>query len=111
MPFISPTLGVSTLNNGLIFSHLALDAGENSLGHAELVIVVPELLLLPGVGDEGGFNQNGQGIPSILVETAFISNPGEEQKLRNDDYQLGMAKGILAGIKRQVRKDKTVIQG
>ena len=60
MPFISPTLGVSTLNNGLIFSHLALDAGENSLGHAELVIVVPELLLLPGVGDEGGFNQNGR---------------------------------------------------
>ena len=53
----------------------------------------------------------GLSAPSILVETAFISNPGEEQKLRNDDYQLSMAKGILAGIKRQVRKDKTVIQG
>ncbi|MDE2366029.1 MAG: N-acetylmuramoyl-L-alanine amidase [Betaproteobacteria bacterium] len=39
-------------------------------------------------------------IPSILVETAFISNPDEEKKLRDTAYQEKLADAILAGIKR-----------
>lgn len=39
-------------------------------------------------------------IPSILVETAFISNPDEERKLKDPDYQDKLADAILAGIKR-----------
>ncbi len=39
-------------------------------------------------------------IPSILVETAFITNPHEEQRLRTDSYQTRMATAILEGIKR-----------
>ena len=39
-------------------------------------------------------------IPSILVETAFISNPEEEQKLRDETYQDQMARAIFEGIKR-----------
>ena len=39
-------------------------------------------------------------IPSILVETAFISNPEEEARLRDDDYQEQMARALLIGIKR-----------
>lgn len=39
-------------------------------------------------------------IPSILVETAFISNPEEETKLKNDAYRDQMADAILRGIKR-----------
>jgi N-acetylmuramoyl-L-alanine amidase len=39
-------------------------------------------------------------IPSILVETAFISNPEEERKLRSDAYQRKMAEAVFAGIKR-----------
>ena len=39
-------------------------------------------------------------IPSILVETAFISNPDEEKKLRDTTYQDKMAEAMLAGIKR-----------
>ena len=39
-------------------------------------------------------------VPSILVETAFISNPDEEKKLRNHAYQDQMADAILSGIKR-----------
>lgn len=39
-------------------------------------------------------------IPSILVETAFISNPDEERKLKNAAYQDKLADAILAGIKR-----------
>lgn len=39
-------------------------------------------------------------IPSILVETAFISNPDEEKKLKDSAYQDKLADAILAGIKR-----------
>ncbi|MCJ0762611.1 N-acetylmuramoyl-L-alanine amidase [Variovorax terrae] len=39
-------------------------------------------------------------IPSVLVETAFISNPEEEAKLRSDDYQEQLADAIMRGIQR-----------
>ncbi|MEX3858311.1 N-acetylmuramoyl-L-alanine amidase [Paraburkholderia youngii] len=39
-------------------------------------------------------------IPSILVETAFISNPDEERRLNDDAYRDKMANAILTGIKR-----------
>ncbi|MDD5300916.1 MAG: N-acetylmuramoyl-L-alanine amidase [Gallionella sp.] len=39
-------------------------------------------------------------IPSILVETAFISNPNEEQRLNDEDYQMKIANAILGGVKR-----------
>ena len=39
-------------------------------------------------------------IPSILVETAFISNPDEEKRLNDDGYRSEMASAILKGIKR-----------
>ncbi len=39
-------------------------------------------------------------IPSILVETAFISNPDEERKLNDEAYQDKLAASILAGIKK-----------
>ena len=39
-------------------------------------------------------------IPSILVETAFISNPEEERKLKDEEYQVKLATAILSGIKR-----------
>ncbi len=38
--------------------------------------------------------------PSILVETAFISNPAEEQRLNDDAYQEKIAHAILGGVKR-----------
>jgi N-acetylmuramoyl-L-alanine amidase len=39
-------------------------------------------------------------IPSILVETAFISNPQEEKRLKRADYQEQMALAIVEGIKK-----------
>jgi N-acetylmuramoyl-L-alanine amidase len=39
-------------------------------------------------------------IPSILVETAFISNPDEELKLKSDKYQQKFAESIFSGVKR-----------
>ncbi|MFT3896439.1 MAG: N-acetylmuramoyl-L-alanine amidase [Thermomonas sp.] len=39
-------------------------------------------------------------MPAMLVETGFISNPGEEAKLRSKAYQQQLATAILGGINR-----------
>jgi N-acetylmuramoyl-L-alanine amidase len=44
-------------------------------------------------------------IPSILIETAFISNPAEEKRLNDEKYQNKMAEAILAGIRRYFAKN------
>ncbi len=44
-------------------------------------------------------------IPSILVETAFISNPEEERKLNNEAYQEKIAQAIFNGIKLYFTKN------
>ncbi|MBI5938156.1 MAG: N-acetylmuramoyl-L-alanine amidase [Betaproteobacteria bacterium] len=44
-------------------------------------------------------------IPSILVETAFISNPDEERRLTDDAYQDKLAAAIVTGIKRYFDKN------
>ena len=44
-------------------------------------------------------------IPSILVETAFISNPEEEAKLNNDAHQENIANAILKGVKKYFAKN------
>jgi N-acetylmuramoyl-L-alanine amidase len=44
-------------------------------------------------------------IPSILVETAFISNPYEERRLRSDAYQSKLADAVFQGIKRYFAKN------
>ncbi|CAM3757874.1 N-acetylmuramoyl-L-alanine amidase [Polynucleobacter brandtiae] len=47
-------------------------------------------------------------IPSILVETAFISNPQEEARLNDDAYQDRIAEAILRGIKEYFSKNPPV---
>lgn len=44
-------------------------------------------------------------VPSILVETAFISNPEEEAKLRDPDYQDELVKALATGIARYFAKN------
>ena len=39
-------------------------------------------------------------VPSVLVETAFISNPQEEQRLRSQAYQNELADALASGIKK-----------
>ncbi|OGA69129.1 MAG: N-acetylmuramoyl-L-alanine amidase [Betaproteobacteria bacterium RIFCSPLOWO2_12_FULL_65_14] len=43
-------------------------------------------------------------VPSILVETAFISNPQEETRLNDDAYQDRLARAILEGIRDYIAK-------
>jgi N-acetylmuramoyl-L-alanine amidase len=44
-------------------------------------------------------------IPSILVETAFISNPEEEQKLRNTNHQAKLAQAMMVGIRNYFQRN------
>jgi N-acetylmuramoyl-L-alanine amidase len=44
-------------------------------------------------------------VPSILVETAFISNPQEEERLRNADYRTELVEAIATGVRRYFAKN------
>jgi N-acetylmuramoyl-L-alanine amidase len=44
-------------------------------------------------------------IPSVLVETAFISNPDEEVRLRNPAYQAQLSDALMRGILRYFAKN------
>jgi N-acetylmuramoyl-L-alanine amidase len=49
-------------------------------------------------------------VPSILVETAFISNPEEEAKLRDPDYQRQLVQALASGIARYFAKNPPLAQ-
>lgn len=49
-------------------------------------------------------------IPSILVETAFISNPEEEKRLNDEEYQDKMARAILSGIKKYLASNPPMVK-
>lgn len=42
----------------------------------------------------------GAKMPAVLIETAFLSNPDEAQKLTDPDFQRGVADGLVASIRR-----------
>jgi N-acetylmuramoyl-L-alanine amidase len=48
--------------------------------------------------DLTGFNW--ADVPSILVETGFVTNPAERRKLESDAYEWRIARGLAAGIAR-----------
>ena len=50
-------------------------------------------------------------IPSILIETAFISNPEEEAKLRDNGYQDEIAAAITKGIRRYFSRNPPLAKG
>ena len=50
-------------------------------------------------------------IPSILVETAFISNPDEERKLADPEYQQRLADALHKGIREYFRRNPPAARG
>lgn len=42
-------------------------------------------------------------VPSILIETGYLSNPNEARLLRTDAYQTNIARAIADGLDRYVR--------
>jgi N-acetylmuramoyl-L-alanine amidase len=59
-----------------------------------------------GIVEQAGFAVlKAPDIPSILIETAFISNPEEEAKLTDDRYQEQISNAVLKGIKKYLSKN------
>ena len=78
----------ATIGDSLVLGHDMLGSMRN---------VGPLHSTRPG---QAGFMVLKSTIPSVLIETAFISNPDEERKLRDRAFQQRMAKSIFNGLKR-----------
>ena len=100
--------GVSLASADADLAHTLLDLSQTAtindslkLGKAVLnEIGTVNRLHKPRVEQAGFAVLKAPDIPSILVETAFISNPEEEQKLSDESYQERLAAAIAAGVKR-----------
>lgn len=84
----------ATLNDSLKAAKSMLDeiGGVNQLHRGEVEEAAFAVLKAPD-------------IPSMLVETAFISNPDEEKRLNDEAYQERLADAMLRGIKRYFAKN------
>jgi N-acetylmuramoyl-L-alanine amidase len=62
-----------------------------------------------GIVEQAGFAVlKSPDIPSILIETAFISNPEEERRLNDESYQWKIADAILAGVQRYLAQNPSI---
>jgi N-acetylmuramoyl-L-alanine amidase len=69
------------------------------------VAIQAELNLLGGIKQRGVKQApfvvlRGAAMPAVLVETAFISNPKEEEKLKSPAFRLKVAQAITQGVRR-----------
>jgi len=91
-PFLKRTLidlsQTATINDSLKLGHAVLMemGGVNTLHKSHVEQAEFAVLKAPD-------------IPSILIETAFISNPEEEKRLNDPDYQDKLVNAIVVGIK------------
>lgn len=91
-PFLKRTLidlsQTATINDSLKLGHAVLQeiGGINTLHKAHVEQAGFAVLKAPD-------------IPSILIETAFITNPEEERRLNDPDYQDKLVNAIVGGIK------------
>jgi N-acetylmuramoyl-L-alanine amidase len=91
-PFLKRTLidlsQTATINDSLKLGHAVLKeiGGVNTLHKSHVEQAGFAVLKAPD-------------IPSILVETAFISNPEEEKRLNDPDYQDRLVAAIVDGVK------------
>ncbi len=85
----------------LDLSQTATSKDSQKLGKVMLAALGDVNDLHSGRLEEAGFAVlKAPDIPSVLVETAFISNPDEEQKLNDSAYQDKMANAILRGVRQ-----------
>jgi N-acetylmuramoyl-L-alanine amidase len=100
--------GVSLDDKDGVLASVLLDLSQSATRHASLSAASKVYRELGRVGKVHGRRVQQAGfmvlkspdIPSMLVETGFISNPAEERNLRDPKYQERMAKAIMAGVQR-----------
>ena len=82
------------------------------LGRAVLTELGDVNSLHKGAVEQAGFAVlKAPDVPSILVETAFISNPEEERRLQDAAYQERISGAILAGLKRYLAQNPPLARG
>ncbi|TFW28771.1 N-acetylmuramoyl-L-alanine amidase [Massilia horti] len=82
------------------------------LGKAVLTEIGGINRLHKGAVEQAGFAVlKAPDIPSILVETAFISNPDEEAKLKDNGYQDQLADAITKGVRRYFAANPPMAKG
>jgi N-acetylmuramoyl-L-alanine amidase len=104
--------GVSLDDKDDLLASVLLDLSQAGTNEASLAAANQVLAQLQRVGrvhkpqvEQAGFVVlKSPEIPSILVETAFITNPNEEARLRDPQYQQAIAEAIMAGIRAYYRK-------
>lgn len=77
----------------------AISASREAAGHVLSELDTVGRLKKSGVQHAGFVVLKSPDIPSMLVETAFISNMEEEQRLRDPDYQRRLAAAIHKGVR------------
>lgn len=99
--------GVSLEDKGDVLASVLLDLSQGASMSASLVAadkVMDELYRMGnvtrrGVKQAGFLVLKSPDIPSMLVETAFISNPAEEARLKSPAHQQRLAEAIHAGVR------------
>jgi N-acetylmuramoyl-L-alanine amidase len=99
--------GVSLDDKDDMLASVLLDLSQNATEDASATVASEVLKNLKGVGhvhkkrvQRAGFMVlKSPDIPSILIETAFISNKKEEANLRSSRHQGKVAKAIMKGVK------------
>ncbi|MDH3440448.1 MAG: N-acetylmuramoyl-L-alanine amidase [Gammaproteobacteria bacterium] len=100
--------GVSLADKDPVLASVLLDLSQNAALSASLDVGSDVINQLSKIGkvhrrtvQQAGFLVlKSPDVPSILVETAYISNPDEEKKLRSKSHQDKLAKAILAGVRK-----------
>lgn len=98
--------GVSLADVNPALASVLLDAAQSQIMGASVEAADQVLAALDDVGavrkkivQHAGFMVlKSPDVPSMLVETAYISNPGEERKLRSASYQEQLARAIESGV-------------
>ena len=99
--------GISLKDKNSSLASFVLDLSQSASIEASMDAATRVLAELDQLGDlhkhkvqQAGFMVlKSPDIPSILVETNFISNPAAEQKLATERYQTQLAEAMLLGIK------------
>ncbi len=99
--------GVSLDDKDNVLASVLLDLSQSAAMSASMGAAEKVLSELNTVGEvrkarvqQAGFVVlKSPDIPSMLIETAYITNPGEEKRLRDERYQQRLASAILAGIR------------
>ena len=100
--------GVSLAGKDEVLASVLLDLSQNAALGASMDIGAEVIRELARVGkvhrrtvQQAGFLVlKSPDVPSILVETAYISNPAEERSLRSSSHQNTIASAILTGVRR-----------